>query len=239
MFVPEDGSLTAALTRTRARLANAAAASGRSIDDVRLLAVSKQQPVAAIRTLAAAGQKHFGESYPQEALPKLEELRDPSLVWHFIGQLQTNKTRAVAENFHWVHTVNRLKIAQRLNDQRPRHLDRLEVCIQVKLAEESGKGGVAPQDIVGLATAIVRLPQLRLRGLMCIPPPTDTFDAQKAYFDALAGHLRSLQQAGLDVDTLSMGMSTDLEAAVAAGATWVRIGTAIFGARSQAAAPGL
>jgi pyridoxal phosphate enzyme (YggS family) len=257
------------LAHTRARLAAAARAAGRPPQEIHLLAVSKQQSVEAIRTLAEAGQRHFGESYSQEALPKIAALREPAqtaaappdrrpfseaaqeaaqeaadqggdsdspphdLVWHFIGQVQTNKTRVVAEHFQWVHTLDRVKIAQRLNDQRPEHLGPLNVCIQVKLAEESGKGGIDPQEIVTLAAAISPLPRLKLRGLMCLPPPQPTFETQKPYFDSLAEQLRALQRAGFEVDTLSMGMSDDVEAAVAAGATWVRIGTAIFGARPR------
>jgi len=262
---PADGKVQAGvetllqgLGHTRARLAAAASAAGRSPQDVHLLAVSKQHSAEAIRALAGAGQRDFGESYPQEALPKIAALRElvgrppvlpdsdaarasdqavvvdsPSddLVWHFIGQLQTNKTRAVAEHFQWVHALDRLKIAQRLNEQRPEALGRLNVCIQVKLAPEAGKGGIEPSDLPALAEEISRLPRLRLRGLMCLPPPQPTFDTQKPYFDSLAEHLHALQRRGFEVDTLSMGMSADLEAAVAAGATWVRIGTAIFGAR--------
>lgn len=200
---------------------------------MRLLAVSKGQSIQAMRTLAAAGQRDFGENYLQEAQGKLQALAGLDLCWHFIGQLQSNKTRVVAEQFHWAHTVDRERIARRLSEQRPFHAPPLNVCIQVALADEPGKGGVAPAQLLELAQAVAALPRLQLRGLMCIPPPAPDFATQLAQFQQLAQCLQQLQAAGLAVDTLSMGMSGDLEAAVAAGATWVRIGTALFGARSQ------
>lgn len=178
------------------------------------------------------GQRDFGENYLQEALAKIDALSDLDLVWHFTGQLQANKTRPVAEHFAWVHTLDRERIAVRLNDQRPHYAPALNVCIQVRLAEEPGKGGVAPSELLPLARRIRELPQLALRGLMCIPPPSQDFDTQRARFEELARYQRELIAAGFPLDTLSMGMSDDLEAAIAAGATWVRIGTAIFGARA-------
>jgi pyridoxal phosphate enzyme (YggS family) len=196
-----------------------------------LVAISKGHPASVLRTVADFGQRDFGENYLQEALPKIQTLADLSLTWHFTGQLQGNKTRAVAEHFQWVHTLDRERIAVRLNEQRPHYAPPLNVCLQVSLEEEAGKGGVPPEQLLELAQSVARLPKLELRGLMCIPPPRDTFEEQRALFEQLADCRRRLVVAGFELDTLSMGMSTDLEAAVAAGATWVRIGTAIFGDR--------
>jgi PLP dependent protein len=218
-------------TETRNRIATAASRHGRLCDSVGLVAISKGHPASALRTVAGFGQRDFGENYLQEALPKIAELADLSLTWHFTGQLQGNKTRTVAEHFQWVHTLDRERIAVRLNDQRPHYAPPLNVCLQVSLAEEPGKGGVPPEQLLDLAQSVVRLPKLKLRGLMSIPPPRDSFEAQRALFEELAAHQQRLVDAGFALDTLSMGMSADLEAAVAAGATWVRIGTAIFGER--------
>jgi pyridoxal phosphate enzyme (YggS family) len=178
-----------------------------------------------------ADQRDFGESYAQEALPKMAALEGLSLRWHFIGQLQSNKTRAVAEHFQWVHTLDRDKIATRLHEQRPHHAPPLQVCIQVKLAEETGKGGVWEKEVPALAQHIQQLARLKLRGLMCIPPPAQQFDAQLAQFQRLHTLFEQLNAGGLALDTLSMGMSGDYPAAIAAGSTLVRIGTAIFGER--------
>ncbi len=219
------------LTGVRNQLSQAAQACGRSPESVHLLAASKQQSVAAMRALATAGQRHFGESYAQEALAKMEALKDLNPCWHFIGQLQSNKTRPVAEHFQWVHTLDRDKHATRLNEQRPHAELPLQVCIQVKLADEAGKGGVWPDQVLELAQHIQQLPRLKLRGLMCIPPPSDDYPTQLAQFRRLHELLAQLNAAGLELDTLSMGMSGDFTAAIAAGATWVRIGTAIFGER--------
>jgi hypothetical protein len=219
---------------TRKRIASAAMRYGRSADSVGLLAISKAQPAAALRSLAESGQRDFGENYLQEALPKLAALAGLGLTWHFTGQLQANKTRAVAENFQWMHTLDRERIAVRLSEQRPYHAPPLNICIQVRLAAEPTKGGVSADEVLPLARRVAELPRLKLRGLMCIPPPRETFEEQRALFEELAQRQRALIAAGLQLDTLSMGMSSDLEAAVAAGATWVRIGTAIFGARTQA-----
>jgi len=222
----------AALQTVRARVARAAAAAGRTPDSVRLLAVSKLQPVSMIRQAAAAGQADFGENYVQEGCDKVAALADvPGLVWHFIGQLQGNKTREVAEHFHWVHTVDRSRVAERLSAQRPAHLPPLQVLLQVRLADEPGKGGIAPSAVAALAATVAALPRLRLRGLMCIPPPATGLELQRKPFRELRELLRSLQATGLDLDTLSMGMSDDLEAAILEGATIVRVGTAIFGPR--------
>ena len=216
---------------TRKRIATAATRWGRLCDSVGLVAISKGHAASALRTVAGFGQRDFGENYLQEALPKLQALADLSLTWHFTGQLQGNKTRTVAEHFHWVHTLDRERIAVRLNDQRPHYAPPLNVCLQVSLEDEPGKGGVPPEQLLTLAQSVAKLPKLKLRGLMCIPPPRDTFEEQRALFEQLAAHQRRLVDAGFELDTLSMGMSADLEAAVAAGATWVRIGTAIFGER--------
>lgn len=218
-------------TQTRQRIASAATQWGRLCDSVGLVAISKGHPAVAIRELAARGQRDFGENYLQEALPKLQELQDLKLTWHFTGQLQGNKTRAVAEHFDWVHTLDRERIAIRLNYQRPHYAAPLNICVQVSLEAEPGKGGVPPEEVLSLARKVAALPKLKLRGLMCIPPPRETFDEQRALFERLAVCQRQLVDAGLPLDTLSMGMTADLEAAVAAGATWVRIGTAIFGER--------
>ncbi len=222
----------AALQSVHGRVAQAASAAGRAPDSVRLVAVSKLQPVAMVRDAATAGQVDFGENYVQEGCDKIAALADvPGLVWHFIGQLQGNKTREVAEHFHWVHTVDRSRIAARLSAQRPAHMPPLQVLLQVSLADEPGKGGVTPAELPALAAAVAVLPRLQLRGLMCIPPPVADVEAQRQPFRRLREMLAALQAAGLPLDTLSMGMSDDLEAAVLEGATLVRVGTAIFGRR--------
>jgi len=235
---PEDrsGLITQCLSGVRQQLAAAAIRHGRDPEKVQLLAVSKQQSVAAITAAAQAGQRDFGESYLQEALPKMDACKSLGLTWHFIGQVQSNKTRPIAEHFDWLHTLARDKIAERLNDQRPPHMMPLQVCIQVKLADEDTKGGIGPAEVLSLAQYIVKLPRLKLRGLMCIPPPSESLAQQRSYFAQLAALLKQLnQQLATDsasLDTLSMGMSGDFEAAIAEGATMVRIGTAIFGERS-------
>ena len=210
------------------RIRAAADAAQRDASSVHLLAVSKTKPAQAVREAYAAGMRDFGENYLQEALGKQAELTDLPLSWHFIGPIQSNKTRAIAENFAWVHSVDRLKIAQRLSEQRPADLPALNICIQVNVSGEASKSGCTPADLPALADAISALPRLKLRGLMAIPEPTDDRAAQDAAFAIV----RDLQ-AGLNLplDTLSMGMSHDLESAIAQGATWVRIGTALFGAR--------
>jgi pyridoxal phosphate enzyme (YggS family) len=226
---------SARLAQIRARITAAAAAAGRLPESVRLVAISKGQSALAIRELAALGQRDFGENYSQEAQPKLTALQDLGLTWHFTGQVQANKTRFIAENFAWVHTLDRERIAIRLNEQRPQYAPPLDVCIQVRLAEESGKGGIAPEQIGALAGAVTECPRLRLRGLMCIPPPRERFEDQLDWFRRLAECMENLNRRGLALDTLSMGMSADLEAAIAAGATMVRIGTALFGPRALTA----
>ena len=210
------------------RIRAAADAVQRDANSIHLLAVSKTKPAQAVREAYAAGMHDFGENYLQEALGKQAELTDLPLSWHFIGPIQSNKTRAIAENFAWVHSVDRLKIAQRLSEQRPAELPSLNICIQVNVSGEASKSGCTPSDLPALANAIGALPRLKLRGLMAIPEPTEDRAAQDAAF----AMVRDLQ-AGLNLplDTLSMGMSHDLESAIAQGATWVRIGTALFGAR--------
>ncbi len=223
------------LATVRQRIAQAAQSAGRDPQSVTLLAVSKTFPAQDVAQLAALGQTAFGENYVQEALDKIAALRAdwPALQWHFIGPLQSNKTREVAAQFDWVHSVERLKIAQRLSDQRPPQLPPLQVCIQVNVDGEATKSGVTPDDVGALAAAVAALPNLRLRGLMCIPAPREGLDAQRAPF----ARLRALRDAiaaehGLALDTLSMGMSADLEAAVIEGATIVRVGSALFGQRA-------
>ena len=221
----------ARLTAVRAAIAAAARAAGRDPADVALVAVSKSQPASAIRTAWSAGQRAFGENYPQELAAKAAELADLGLEWHFIGQLQSNKTRDVASRFQWVHTVDRERIATRLDAQRPHHAPPLEVLLQVRLGDEPGKGGVLPGELPRLAGFVAGLARLRLRGLMCIPPPAEDEAAQRAPFRRLRWLLDDLNQRGHALDTLSMGMSADLEAAIAEGATIVRVGTAVFGPR--------
>lgn len=223
------------LQAVQARVANAAIAAGRVPASVQLLAVSKTWPAQAVREAAGAGQPAFGENYVQEGVDKVEALRDLDLEWHFIGPLQSNKTRPVANAFDWVHSIDRLKIAERLSAQRDVHLAPLNVCIQVNVSGEDSKSGVAPDEAVALAQAVAALPRLRLRGLMCIPEPTDDLALLRSRFALLRGLRDVLAADGLALDTLSMGMSDDLEVAVAEGATIVRVGTAIFGQRSRPA----
>lgn len=213
------------------RLTQAKIAAHRTHDTVQLLAVSKTQPSTRIRELFALGQRAFGENYVQEWAQKTTELSDLDIEWHFIGPLQSNKTRIVAERAHWLHSVDRLKIAERLAAQRPTHLPPLNVCIQVNVSGEANKSGVVPAEVATLAYAIVGLPHLKLRGLMCIPEATDNQERLRAQFAALRNTLEQLNAAGFALDTLSMGMSADLELAVAEGSTLVRVGSAIFGAR--------
>lgn len=225
------GAIAAALQACRIRIETACAASGRGSDCARLLAVSKTFPAEAIREAHLAGQCLFGESYIQEALPKMAALAELPLEWHFIGPLQSNKTRAVAEHFHWLHSLESEKVARRLSGQRPAHLPPLNVCIQVNVSGESSKHGVAPDGALMLTRAVSTLPGLKLRGLMAIPEPTEDVHLQRARFRQVAQLLEQLRGPGLPLDTLSMGMSADLEAAIMEGATMVRVGSAIFGAR--------
>ncbi|VVD66807.1 YggS family pyridoxal phosphate enzyme [Pandoraea eparura] len=229
-------TIAAHLDDVLSRIARATDAAGRPAGSVRLLAVSKTFGADAVRDALAAGQRAFGENYVQEALDKIAALSSESvhgepLEWHFIGPLQSNKTRPVAEHFDWVHSVDRLKIAERLSAQRPTDLPPLQVCLQVNISGEASKSGVAPADVPAVARAIAALPNLQLRGLMAIPEPEDDPARQRAPFKAVRDLFDALRADGLAIDTLSMGMSGDLEAAIAEGATMVRIGTAIFGAR--------
>jgi pyridoxal phosphate enzyme (YggS family) len=229
-------SIAENLQVVRGRISSAARAAGRDPAAVRLLAVSKTHAPARIREACAAGQDAFGENYVQEAEAKMAALADLPLEWHLVGPLQSNKTRAAAERFRWVHSVDREKIARRLSEQRPQGLPPLEVLVQVNVSGEAAKSGVAPADASALACAVARLPRLRLRGLMAVPEPTPDAALQRARFRVLRELYESLRREGLELDTLSMGMTDDLEAAIAEGSTLVRIGTAIFGRRMKDAA---
>src|SRR5499427_47327 len=209
------------------RIAEATRASGRSVDSVTLLAVSKGQSSAAIDSAARAGIEHFGENFVQESLPKIASLAGRELTWHFIGRLQANKTRPVAENFAWVHTIDRFKIAERLSAQRPFHAPPLNVCLQLHVGGEASKGGVEAADVWTLAEQLRALPRLRLCGLMCTPPAETDVSRQRQWFHEARQVFDYLNERGLGLDTLSMGTSADFEAAIAEGATMVRIGTAI------------
>jgi PLP dependent protein len=225
-------SISERLQAVMEHIGQAAHAAGRSSAGIQLVAVSKTQPADAIRQAYVAGQHAFGENYLQEALEKMGQLSDLPLQWHFIGPIQSNKTRPIAEHFHWVHSIDRLKIAQRLNDARPDTLPPLDVCIEVNVSGEASKDGIAPDETSALADAIMELPKLRLRGLMTIPAPTADIALQHRQFRMLRDLFEKLRGEGLPLDTLSMGMTEDFPAAIAEGSTIVRIGTAIFGARN-------
>jgi pyridoxal phosphate enzyme (YggS family) len=212
-------------------LRKSAIEAGRDPATVQLLAVSKKQPVEKIREAAAAGQRNFGENFVQEGVAKIETLADLDLTWHFIGHLQSNKTRIVAENFDWVHTIDKLKTARRLSEQRPETLPDLNICLQVNVDDEESKSGVLPAAVPELAATCAELPRLRLRGLMCLPAIREDFAAQRRPFATLRKLAEGLRDTGLDMDTLSMGMTADFRAAIFEGATIVRIGTAVFGER--------
>jgi len=221
------------LQAVKARIAGAARAAGRDPAAVALLAVSKTHAPALIEEAFRAGQSAFGENYVQEALDKMTSLVQLPIEWHLIGPLQSNKTRAVAERFQWVHTVDREKIARRLSEQRPQALPPLDVLLQVNVSGEASKSGVAPREVAALAKAVAGLPRLRLRGLMAVPEPTGDKGPQRARFREVRELYESLKKEGLELDTLSMGMTADMEAAIAEGSTMVRIGTAIFGERQK------
>ncbi len=221
------------LLAVQQRLESACHEVDRPIDSVSLLAVSKTRDSIELRAMAALGLRRFGENYLQEALSKIATLKDLDLEWHFIGPLQSNKSKPVAENFAWVHSVDRLKLAHRLSEQRPPELPPLNVCLQVNVSGEESKSGVSFAELPELARQVAELPNLRLRGLMAIPAPADDFETQRTPLRQLRQALEQLNHEGLQLDTLSMGMSDDLEAAVAEGATIVRIGTALFGPRPQ------
>lgn len=230
-----DQALQAAIARVHERISVAACAAGREPGAIGLLAVSKGFSAEAVIAAARAGQRRFGENYVQEAMQKMAQVRqiapELALEWHFIGPIQSNKTRTIAEHFDWVHSIDRLKVAQRLSEQRPTDRSPLQVLVQVNVSGEATKHGIAPADACTLAHAVARLPHLRLRGLMAIPEPEPDAARQRVPFARLRELLERLQREGLAVDTLSMGMSADLEAAIAEGATIVRVGTAIFGQR--------
>ncbi len=219
------------LTDVRQRIREAERRYGRPPGAVALIAVSKTQPVDAIRAAAGLGQRAFAENYLQEALEKIAALEALGLEWHFIGHVQSNKCRDIARHFDWVHSVDRSKTAQRLSEHRPAQRGALNVCLQVNIEGEATKGGVDPDALEPLARAVSAMPHLRLRGLMAIPAPSPDFDAQRAVFRRLRAAQQRLQARGFRLDTLSMGMSADIEAAIAEGSTHVRVGTAVFGAR--------
>jgi pyridoxal phosphate enzyme (YggS family) len=226
-------TISANLQAVLARIEAATKICGRTPGSVGLLAVSKTWPAALVREAVAAGQKAFGENYVQEGVDKIREIDRPDLEWHFIGPLQSNKTRQVAEAFDWVHSVDRFKIAERLSQQRPGTLPALQVCLQVNISGEDTKSGVTPQEAPTVARQVARLPGIVLRGLMAIPSPTADFTSQREPFSRLRLLFEQLVREGLPLDTLSMGMSNDIEAAIAEGATLVRVGTAIFGERNK------
>lgn len=224
-------TIASRLQAVQAGIRSAETAAGRAPRTVQLLAVSKAQPASAIRAAYTAGQRLFGENYLQEALDKQRELHDLDLEWHFIGPIQSNKTQAIASHFAWVHSVDRLKIAERLNAARPADLPALQICVQVNVSHEASKSGIVPTDAYALAAAIIKLPRLQLRGLMAIPAPTPDIEMQHQQFRIVRELYDALRNKGVSLDTLSMGMSEDFTAAIAEGATIVRLGTAIFGAR--------
>src|ERR1700722_9171063 len=226
---PQNSTLQ--VNEVRSRILKAATAAGRDPASVTLVAVSKSQTAESIRLAATAGVTDFGENYLQEALPKMDRLAGLGLRWHFIGAIQSNKTRAIAERFDWVHSIDRLSVARRLSEQRPFHAPPLNLCIQVELVPEPNKGGVAPGEVPLLAARTAELPRVRLRGLMCIAPPQPDVGSERQMFSRLRLLLQELNAKGLGLDTLSVGMSADFESAIAEGATHVRVGTAIFGSR--------
>jgi len=226
-------TISANLQAVLARIGSAAQKYGRNPDDISLLAVSKTWPASDVREAVAAGQRAFGENYVQEGVEKSLELAALGLVWHFIGPLQSNKTRRVAETFDWVHSVDRLKIAERLSEQRPESLPPLQICLQINVSGEETKSGVSLSELPQLARQVLQLPRLKLRGLMAIPAPNDDPTVQRQAFRCVREAYEQLQGQGVVLDTLSMGMTHDLEAAIAEGATLVRVGTAIFGERSK------
>ncbi len=224
-------NLTLNVNHVRSRINEAAKAAGRDPASVTLVAVTKSKAAESMREAATAGVTDFGENYLQEALGKMDTLAGLPVRWHFIGALQSNKTRPVAERFDWVHSIDRWSVARRLSEQRPFHAPPLNACIQVALVPEPTKGGIEPERLPELAQQMAALPRVKLRGLMCIPPPQPDTRSERAVFARLRGLLEGLNARGLALDTLSMGMSADFESAIAEGATMVRIGTAIFGER--------
>lgn len=231
MHISNTGGLKENLTAVRERIRRAAEDAGRDAAGIRLLAVGKRQPLALLRIAFDLGQRDFGENQLQEALDKMAQWDESGVIWHFVGSIQSNKTRQIAERFDWVHSVDRIKIARRLSEQRPDHLEALNVCIQVNVSGESSKSGIDAALLNELAERIVALPRLKLRGLMAIPAPSEDYARQRQGFARLCRSYETLCEQGYELDTLSMGMSADLEAAVAEGSTLLRIGSAIFGAR--------
>lgn len=226
-------TIPANLQALHTQIASTARQFRRNPDDITLLAVSKTWPAEVVRVAAAAGQRRFGENYVQEGVAKAAELSDLGLEWHFVGPVQSNKTRAVAETFAWVHSLDRLKIAERLAEQRPASLPPLQVCVQVNVSDEASKHGVSLDMAGDLMKQIAQLPRLQLRGVMAIPAPSRDVDEQRQAFRRVRELFERLRAKGMAIDTLSMGMSSDLEAAIAEGATLVRVGTAIFGERGR------
>jgi PLP dependent protein len=238
LIAPHNSSvgplISANLQAVRAAVAAAAAAADRTVDSITVVAVSKGHPAQSVRAARACGSVHFGESYVQEAIPKLQSLRDLQLTWHFIGRIQANKSRDIAECFDWVHGVDRLKVAERLSAQRPHYAPRLNICLQVNVAADSTKAGIAPASAVELARSVGNLPRLHLRGLMCMLPADLAADHNRRAFRTLRHLLERVNElTGSSLDTLSMGMSADFREAILEGATMIRVGTAIFGAREQ------
>lgn len=219
------------LIAVRHKIADVSKRHHRNSDEVCLIAVSKTRSAEEIRSLAALGQIHFGENYVQESLDKIAEITDIGLVWHFIGPIQKNKTKLIAENFSWVHSIDRESVAARLSNQRPPSLPALNICLQINIDNEDSKSGISPTELLPLAKTIQQLPNLKLRGLMAIPNASNVFDQQTVAFQKMSDLLAELKHHDFDVDTLSMGMSNDYQAAIACGSTMVRIGTAIFGPR--------
>ena len=224
-------TIASSLHAVHARIAKVAQSLGRQPDEITLLAASKTNPAEQVREAWLAGQTIFGENYLQEALAKMQALTDLPIEWHFIGPIQSNKTKRIAENFAWVHSVDRTKIADRLSKDRPESLPPLQICLQVNVSGEASKSGVAPEEVASLAAHVVRLPRLKLRGLMAVPELTTATALQRSQFHMLWELFDRLKRDGYELDTLSMGMSEDMDIAIAEGATMVRVGTAIFGPR--------
>ncbi len=229
--MPDSINIAENIQQIQQNIARAAEKYHRDKNSVQLLAVSKTRPAEMLRQAYQVGQRNFGENYLQEALQKIQALSDLSIVWHFIGAIQSNKTRDIAQHFSWVHSVDRLKIARRLSEQRGDGLAPLNICLQVNISEESSKAGFLLNELDGVIEEVRKLPHIKLRGLMAIPAQADSFEQQRQIFKPLREKLESFNQQGYGLDTLSMGMSNDMEAAIAEGATIVRIGTAIFGRR--------
>ena len=232
MSSSDSGNIAENLTQIQKNISDLCQTWQRKTEDVQLLAVSKTKPAEDIRAAFNAGQSCFGENYLQEAIDKIINLNDLNIEWHFIGAIQSNKTRELAEHFDWVHSVDRLKIARRLSQQRPQTLPPLNICLQVNISQEASKSGLSLKELPPVVDEVICLPNLNLRGLMAIPAQADNLDAQRAVFAQLRQALEKLQQTHPQLDTLSMGMSGDMEAAIAEGSTMLRIGTAIFGARN-------